>query len=213
MGVSIANGVSATDSNGATGTFANKPISPTIGTEYFVTDIGGGIKIIYSGSKWKPIDGVATIYHDVTYASGTANGGEQNYKNYLIPGGLLSSTGSLEIYAEGTYTGNAGAKIFQWRHTTASGSVSGGSFLLNTSMGAGAGTLSQNAMHILTNDNSVSSQVFLPNGVAVIGQSSNGAMNTGSINTLNDSYINLNMQGTASDTIGYKKVVIVWRDV
>ena len=192
------------------GTFAGKPSAPYAGQEYFATNIGGGIMLVYTGTKWKPINGVATLYNDVTYTSVTATSAEQNIKNYSIPAGLLSTTGGIEIIGLAAHTGTAGAKNYVWRHTTATGSTSGGSLILNSSVGSAGSTLSQIGYHSLFNAGTLASQKYMPNGTSGWGSSSTVAFGTGAIDTAAESWVNLNLQGTASDTMGYSVVTIRW---
>lgn len=192
------------------GTFANKPATPTTGQTYFATDLGSGIWIVYNGSKWKPLEGVATIYQSGAYASGAGVASETNYLAVPIPAGILSATGGLRIVSTMNCTGTMGGKTVSVRHNTTSAAVSGGSQIINTNFGGSSATLSATFIKDLFNLGATNSQVFTNTGIATYGGSSSTGMSTGSIDTAVISYINFNITGNAADTVGFQGTRIEW---
>ena len=196
--------------NAPSGTFATLPAAST-GRIYFATDIGtNGILLISNGSVWKPATGVAALYVDPATHQAVGTGVEANYANYKIPAGLLTANGSLRITGQMSCTGTTGGKTIIIRHTIASGSVSGGTTLVNNSFGGSATTITGNFQKFLQNNNSVFAQICLASSFGSYGTVSGTAETAGTINTANDSWINFNINGNASDTVGYAGVLIEW---
>lgn len=194
------------------GTYATKPGSPVAGQQYFATDLGvNGLTLVYSGSIWKPAAGSAVLICDPAAHTAAGNASETNYAVVTIPAGLVSANGSLRIYAQGSYTGTTGTKSILIRHNTSSAAVSGGSLLVSSSNGGSNTALSANSAKVLMNVASQSAQIFLPNGTnSYGGASSSTALQTGSINMANASYLNFNIIGNASDTVGYQGIIVEW---
>lgn len=195
-----------------TGTFANKPASPTTGQRYFATDLGTGIEIIYTGSKWKPVGGVATLYNDQTNNTSSGSGAEKNNANYLIPASLLSANGSLRIYAEYAYTGTTASKTMIWRLSSSSGDTSGGTSMLSTTNGGSNTSLSASACRVISNLAATNAQILLPTGIAAYGggNSSTGMSVSSAIDTTATYYVVLNSSINASDSGGPRHVTIEW---
>lgn len=194
------------------GTWASRPGSPATGQQYFVTDLGSGVMIIYNGSKWKPIGGVAVLCNDTTnYAVAGQGGSVVNTKAFTIPAGLLSATGGIEVYTVWSHTGTNSTKTLQLNHSATSGDTAGGTSLINGTFGASS-ALSALTYKCLTNDNATNAQVVATASMNGLGNnlSSTNAATTGAVNTANASYLNFNIQGHASDTLGPRHIVIKW---
>jgi hypothetical protein len=194
------------------GTFANRPTTGlSTGLQYFATDIGAtGAWLTYNGSRWKPASGVAVLYQDAAAHTAAGTGAEANYFTVTIPAGLLSANGGLRIFATMNATGANGTKTLIIRHNTTSGAVTGGTALINGSFGGNASTLSVSVIKDLFNNASVSSQASNNSGIGGYGSASSTAVITGSIDTSAVSYINFNVNGNASDTVGYQCVRVEW---
>lgn len=207
MTVKVAGSPSGSGSSGA-GTFANKPASPSIGTTYFANDLGTGVEIIWTGTKWKPTGGIAVIGLVVSSTGFTFNAAEQNFTSVKVPAGLLSSTGNLRYYFETYFSGVAAGKSFVVRHNTTQGATTGGATLLSSSLGSSAGTLSAKTMGNIHNNASITSQITTasPSESNV----SSSAITTGSIDTAADSYINFNVIGTSPDALSAYMAYLYW---
>lgn len=195
----------------ASGVYASKPASPATGQMYFTTDLGSaGILLIYNGSKWMPVGGVACLYNDGAYHSGAGNSTETNYAAYKIPAGLVSANGGIEIYAMGRFSGTNGTKTLVWRLSTTSGDTSAGYMVVDSSSGS-ASTLQENAVKMILNNGSQDSQNTSSTGLLSYGaNTSAGMITTAVINMASAWYINLNLIGNSADTVGYQGVRIVW---
>lgn len=193
-----------------TGTFANKPASPSAGTQYFATDLGAGIMIVYTGSKWKPVNGYALFYFDTTLRSGAGTGAEANYANILIPAGMVSATGGIRFMATASHTGTTGGKTCIVRHSSTSGNTSSGTQLVNSNFGSGSTSLSAIFEKTILANGATNSQTLMPNTVADYGIAAVSALFSGSVDMTVDSYINLNINGNAADTLGYKGILAWW---
>lgn len=196
--------------NQTSGTFAGKPSAPYAGQEYFATDIGTGIWITYTGSKWKPSTGIATLVSDGTLHSGAGTGAEANYHVVTIPAGLLSANGQLRITATMNCTGTNGGKTLSLRFSATSGDVATGMQLISSAFGGSNTTLSAGFIKNLYNNNSVSSQIASNTGQGSYASASSTGEITGAINTAVVSYLNFNINGNASDTLGYQGITVEW---
>lgn len=199
----------------SSGTFAAKPASPAAGTLYYATNLGtGGMLLNYNGTKWQPVGGVGVLYHDVAYNSVTTVGtSEVNIANYKIPAGLLSSAGCLRIFAEAKYSGTAGSKTGILRHTTSSGSTSGGT-LIYSNLNGGSATALSGTFYKMIHNTATNAQVIQPtNSNQAGGTAGSAGVATGAIDTTADTYLNFNMsENVSGDTIGYQGVTIEWID-
>lgn len=192
------------------GTFSSKPASPSAGQQYFATDLGTGILIVYTGSKWKPSTGEAVLLSDSAVHTGAGTGAEANYFTATIPAGLLSTNGALRITAIGSFTGTNGTKTVRIRHNTTSGAVTGGTAIIDNVLGGTGTALSVAAQKTLFNVNDAAVQMTTPNSQAGYGTASAAAVLAGAINTANTSYLNFNIVGNALDTVGYQGIIIEW---
>lgn len=106
-----------------------------------------------------------------------------------IPAGIMGTNGQITILAVYKYVGIAGTKTTNIRHSTTSGDTSAGTLIYTNTSSSSA--LSQPVFKYFWNSNSASAQVMALNTQAGLG-SSTSTVTTGSINTANASYINLN---------------------
>lgn len=103
------------------GTFAARPTSPATGQQYLATDLGTGVVIFWTGSKWKPDSGIATIGGSSTAHAHTGDTVETLLDSYAVPAGLVSSTGTLRVIAQFIYTNSANSKTEFVRFAAAAG--------------------------------------------------------------------------------------------
>ncbi len=192
------------------GTWAQRPNPAFPGQTYFATDLGTGLAIIYTGTKWKPINGYGLFYFDTTLRSGAGTGAEANYASILIPGGMVSSTGGIRFMATASHTGTTAGKTFIIRHSTTAGDTSTGTQLINSNFGGGSTSLSAIFEKTVLANGATNSQTLMPNTVADYGVAAVSALFSGSIDMTNNSYINLNINGNAADTLGFKGILAWW---
>jgi len=200
----------ATNNIDNVGTFASKPTNPPAGTKFFANDLGGGIEIIYTGTKWKPVNGRAVIHCDGVARTGAGTGAEANYASVLIPAGLVSATGALYLEGQMTATGTAGGKTVSVRHNTTQGATSGGSQVINNNFGGSSTTLSLNFTKLILANNATNAQSFLNTGFGGYGAASSTGIISGSIDMNAASYLNFNVNGNAADTVGYQGIIVEW---
>lgn len=196
----------------ASGTFANKPSSPQTGYIYFANDVGtAGVYIFYNGTLWLPYGGAQTLYNlntTVNYPASTT--GEVNLAALKIPGGLLSANGQIEVITLWSFTGTLGAKNFIVNHSTSSGTTGGNNFQNSSSSTAGSAQI----FDAIRNNNSVSAQKGFTNTTSGSFGSSGNSIVTGTINTANDSYVNINGSlANSGDTLTLQSYSVVWRQV
>lgn len=193
------------------GTFVNRPVSPVTGQIYLATDLGSsGLYIWYNGSKWLPLSGSAYLLIDNAAHTAAGNASETNYFTITIPANLVSSTGIVEVFAQGKYAGTNGVKTAIWRISSTSGDTSTGTIIVNTNNGGTASSLSASFFKpvFITG---ASAQLSTPSGInAYGGGNSTSGLITPGIATTNAWYINLNMTGNAADTIGYQGITVKW---
>jgi hypothetical protein len=136
-------------------------------------------------------------------SSATTNAtSEANLLAVLVPGGLLGTNGRIRVTGHYKGTGTAGTKNIRVRHSTSSGDTSAGTLLVNIAGSATtlSGILAERGF---TNNNSASAQICADAAIVGVGGATT-TVTTGTINTANDSWINLNaFVGNAGDTLGY----------
>ncbi len=136
-------------------------------------------------------------------ATGTTNSAtEVNLAVCTIPAGIIGTNGHLDISILGKFTGTANTKTIYARLSTTSGDTSVG--MLVASSTSASASLSMRGEGTVWNANSASAQIAHPaaNNFVVSGVSTTTPA-TGSINTANTSYLNLNGSTVNSgDTCG-----------
>lgn len=143
------------------GTWASRPVSPAAGQFYFATDLGTGILLVYTGSKWKPATGSGVLASVFRLGVLTATA-ETNLASVLIPAGLLSADGIVEVvsYWQGLAAGGQTVNPIV-RYSTANGDTSGGSATSRVSLTTNS---SQNSFWVNTtqiqNQNLTTSQLL-----------------------------------------------------
>ena len=194
----------------SSGVFASKPGSPTTGQLYFATDLGTGVLIEYTGSKWKPVGGKAVIYHTGVQGTVLTGGtGATNVGSYTVPAGLLSANGGLVIRTLWGALLTNGTKSTQIKlSASAAGDTSGTNIY---SVAHASSTLSVQDIRVVSNRNSASSQVSSSASVPGGAGATTGANVTTSINTANVWYINfVGTLGSALDSMYLDMITIEW---
>jgi mucin-19 len=191
------------------GTFANKPSAPITGQEYFATDLGTGVLIVYNGTKWKPIGGSAVIAQTGTATSTTNSATDVTLATVNIPAGLLSANGKLRITALIVATGANGVKTNNIKLSASSGSGAG--TVIATS-GLSTTQLSGATIRDVWNANSLGAQVCVNLGNSGTGLSTN-TVTTAAINMANASFINFDgLTANSGDTIAYSAYCVEWME-
>ena len=201
--------------NFAVDTFANRPISPAVGTHYFATDLGTGLDLIWTGAKWKPAGGTGVLYRTSPaggIATVTNNSSETNLASYLIPAGLMSANGELEITVGLTSTTTVNTKGFIMRLSPTAGVLTGGLWFCNGNIGASQ--LFIRSSYFLANSGSTSTQVASALNPPSGGWGGTGnAIASGTSDTTKNQYVVINsaMAG-ATDNLTLSAVTIKWSE-
>lgn len=192
-----------------TGTWAARPSPAQTNQLYFATDLGTGVLCIYTGAKWKPVTGVATLYSSgVPSSAHTGDTSESNLATLNIPAGLLSTTGGFRITCNWTQTGTAGTKTCLIRYSATSGGVNGTAVLNATGSSANISTVA--TKYIQANADASHQISSAPGNLGGGGQSS-GANQSTNINTANATFFNLNgTLANAADSIALASYHLEW---
>lgn len=195
----------------SSGVYASKPASPNTGTQYFATDLGtAGVWITYDGTKWKPIGGSAILLLDVTAHQSAGTGAEANYFTATIPAGLLSAHGALRFKGTIKCSGTTAAKSLIVRHNSTSAATSGGVLLKNCTSFLSSAQLTADFQGDIFANAATNAQIAMSSTNGYIGSASANALATGTIDTTAATYLNFNMNGNASDTLGFQGICIEW---
>lgn len=132
-------------------------------------------------------------------ASLTGTTSETNIAILRVPAGFMGANGIIELKVLWSYTNSINNKSLVLRHSATSGAVTGGTSPANMVATTSA---SLQSLHIIRNNNAVGTQtMFTAVGTAPFGSSAAGVL-AGSINTANDSFLNLNgILASAAETI------------
>lgn len=105
-------------------TWAAKPSASTLsGYTILITDIGtNGALFVSNGTRWSPLGGQCLVAQSPTTTSVTGTVTETTLGSFVIPGGLMSANGQLEIKTLWAFTNSANAKTNRIRMNTLSGS-------------------------------------------------------------------------------------------
>lgn len=192
------------------GTFANKPGSPSAKDLYYATDLGTGVLIEYTGSKWKPVAGSAVISASGTNTTTNATS-EHNLTAVKIPQGLLSTNGIIRTTVAWVMTGSNNGRALILRHSTVSGATSGGTVEMSLTPSSTDTTL-YSITGVWANNSTSSQKTFSSSIFGPVGTGSSATYTTSSIATAsNDFYININANvNNSGDTAGYNMYMVEW---
>lgn len=182
-------------------TWANvKNLTPASGTEAYVTDLFGGCKLIYSGTRWKgPNNHVAAFVDGQTYPlPDTASTAEQllAHATLLCPAGFIGPKDTISVEWTGSHTADAGTNGVEMRLRvgTAATGVTGTSISQRTAVNATGTTRRNNELRM---NNSVTSQTLF--NAEVSSMESSNAISTTAIDFSVDQYFKFCFkQATAS---------------
>ena len=161
----------------------------------FVSDIGpSGTFFISNGTRWQPLGGQCLIASVTQQFNKTGYVGEEIATSVLIPAGLMSANGQLEILHLTSHTNSANTKRLRVRHNDTLVAATGGSYY---SASFTTSNSSQSFTYI-KNDNSLTAQFGHSAGTTAGFGSSGVAGTSGTINTANDSYVIFNVELTNS---------------
>ena len=139
-----------------------------------------------------------------TATSTTNSSSETNLAVVTIPAGIMGTNGHLSVVVLYKFTGGNGNKTATIRHSTISGDATG-TICINQS--AGPTGLTELISKDIWNANSASSQIMVDKGFATQYGFNTVTVITGSINTANVSYLNLNgstaNSGDTTGVVGY----------
>lgn len=180
--------------------WAERPLAPSMPDEViFANDIGpSGAFFISNGTRWQPMGGSCLIAASNVKTSLTGFVGEQIAISVLVPAGLMSANGQLEIFHLTEFTNSANIKRLRIRHNDTITAGTGSSYYsasFTTSNTALAFTYikNDNAMNLQASQSAGTSSGFGSSGIA-------GA--TGTIDTSLNSYVIFNIElANASDLV------------
>jgi len=187
-------------------TWSTKPTNPHIGTRIVITDIGPVDEIFkWNGSRWYPINGQVNLGTLSINASVTGTTANTQLHEVVVPGGLMSPNGQLEIVHNWTYTNSANSKTLRIYFGTFGGISYYGRSETTT-------TVSQ-VYTSIKNRNDVASQIGINSAVASGVGSTSGSFVTSTLNTsTNQSIIFAAQLASAGETATLKGFKITYRE-
>ena len=163
-------------------TWATKPTSPQVGDLIVITDVGLSDELFrWTGTRWEPINKQIVLSAQSINSSVTGTTTNTQLHEVVVPGGLMSPNGQLELMTLWTYTNSANTKNLR---------VYFGSFgiALYTNRADTTTTIHQ-IYTAIRNNNSITSQIGINPGV-IGGLGSTGNSNaSSSVNTALNSSI------------------------
>lgn len=187
-------------------TWATKPATAQANKRILITDIGPADEtFIFKNNRWAPINGQINLSALAINASVTGTTTNTQLHEVVVPAGLMSANGQLEVVCLWTYTNSANAKTLRLYF----GSFGGASYI---SRGETTTTICQYYANI-RNTNSVAAQVGL-NGSYSGGIGANsGTILTSAIDTsVNQSLLFGAQLSNTGETITLKGYKITYRE-
>jgi len=187
-------------------TWSTKPATAQENKRIIITDIGPADEtFIFKNNRWAPINGqinLSTLAINVSVTGTTTN---TQLHEVVVPAGLMSANGQLEVASLWSYTNSANSKTLRLYF----GSFGGDSFIARVETST---TTSQYYTNI-RNTNSVSTQIGL-NGATTGGIGANGgAPSSGTVDTsLNQSLFFGAQLANSGETITLKGYKITYRE-
>jgi hypothetical protein len=187
-------------------TWSTKPATAQENKRIIITDIGPADEtFIFKNNRWAPINGqinLSTLAINVSVTGTTTN---TQLHEVVVPAGLMSANGQLEVASLWSYTNSANSKTLRLYF----GSFGGDSFIARVETST---TTSQYYTNI-RNTNSVSTQIGL-NGATTGGIGANGgAPSSGTVDTsLNQSLFFGAQLANSGETITLKGYKIIYRE-
>jgi hypothetical protein len=175
-----------------TTSWSEKPIASTMQDEIiFVSDIGpSGNFFISNGTRWQPLGGSCLLGCSNTTILKTGYNGEEIATSVLIPGGLMSANGQLEIFHMTSHTSNANTKRLRIRHNDTLVSGTGASYY----SASFTTTLTSQSYTYIRNDNSLTAQFGHSAGTTSGFGPSGIAGTSATLDTSLDTYVIMNVE-------------------
>ncbi|MGE3607995.1 MAG: hypothetical protein AB7I27_00305 [Bacteriovoracaceae bacterium] len=141
-------------------TWENRPLKANTYQIIKVTDIGPADELFFwTGSRWAPVNGNIVIASTNTSSSVTGTTSETELGSFVIPGGLMSSNGILEVSSFWAVTNSANSKVIRIKLSETTDPVTTGTNFLSRTE---TSVLYHQHMLIIRNNNSTSAQVSAP---------------------------------------------------
>lgn len=187
-------------------TWATKPTSSQVGDLIVITDVGLSDELFrWTGSRWAPINSQIVLSAQSINASVTGTTTNTQLHEVVVPGGLMSANGQLELITVWSYTNSANTKSLRIYF----GTFGGVQYLSSTA----TTSTTQQTYTSIRNANSLTNQIgFAFNAVG--GAGAIGSTNvTSAINTVNNSSIFFGAQlVSAAEVITLKAYKVTYRE-
>lgn len=193
-------------------TWSTKPSASNFqNLRIFISDIGSGSLFYSNGTRWVPVGGQCILLQTNNAVNVTGTTTETETHNLLIPAGLMSSNGILEIMCINSMTNNANNKTLRIKLSSTSG-TSGTNFLNSTV----ASIALMQYVVLIRNANSTNAQTGFTSSVASnsggVGVSTS-AKATATINTSSDSYLNFTVTlANAADSASFSGISVIYSE-
>lgn len=179
------------------GVFASKPASPAIGQHYFATDLGtSGTEIVYTGSLWKPVNGVVVWQGGL--AKNSSGASATQLISQLIPPNLMTSASMLRITTLWTYPNSANNKTLSLFLAATTGTPGAGTAYLSQVVTT---TATNSIQTMIRNVNATNSQVGFSNSGNSY-STSGGSKATSTVDFTANAYVNIEITMASSGDTG-----------
>lgn len=187
-------------------TWATRPTSAQVGTKIIITDIGPADETFqFDGTRWFPINGQINLSTLSINTSVTGTITNTQLHEVIVPAGLMSVNGQLEIITLFNYTNSAGIKTLRMYF----GGFGGVSFIARNE----TTTAVHQFITVIRNTNSLSSQVAMAAGtVGGVGASTNSRVITTVDTSLASSITWAGQLANTADVITLKSYKITYRE-
>lgn len=193
-------------------TWTNRPnVASYAGEIIYISDVGTyGSHWVSNGTIWSPVGGEVTLKQSGSPIALTGTASETVAVTYIVPAGMFSSTGQIDVIFLARYTNNANTKTFRVKYGSLGSGTAGTSYY----SAAPTTTATLQAHCSIKADGATNSQKGWGTGSTIPGGYGNIALSirTTSVNTLINTEVNMTMQlGSAADTMTILGYSIVYR--
>lgn len=189
--------------NSAGVAYASLPsASANSGARIFVSDAGKyGHWFVSDGTYWHPVGPFVLYSSAVAEAAHTGTTSQTVIRSITIPAGIMRNNGSIHYMVTWSFTNNANNKTLQVLLGGTGGTTHSSRTVTTNASGQIEG--------VITNRNSVSSQVSQAASLAGVGENP-GAVVTGSINTSSATTLDIaGVLASAGDSITVQRVIVL----
>jgi hypothetical protein len=181
-------------------TWATKPAAAVgnTGAIIRVSDVAGGAYFESTGTRWRPLSNVLTLYQNHVAVAGAADTNENTLRSFTLPGGLMGPNDGLLAILLGTHTSSANTKTWRVKIGT------------QAMVAAGLTTTAQISTAKYAFNRNVQNSQITGNAAAILGPGTSGtAVTTLAADTAVDNTVAVTVQkASAGETMQLESIMI-----